>query len=156
MSLDQVLALGNPEDSIDALADPLWHRVEDDWTGLSFAEQVIFGIWSFKVEVCNGGLAQFFFNAVGEATPQVIEGLKQISAYRVAEILETALCIIGTDVPLTDWSARQTRVDSLTSFEREKLSALDDEFYHLLADTMQKARAFVLAHRREFRDVQTT
>lgn len=38
MSLDEALALAHPEDSIDALADPLWHRVEDDWTSLSSAE----------------------------------------------------------------------------------------------------------------------
>lgn len=156
MSLDEALALANPEDSIDALADRLSHRVEDGWTGLSSAEQVIFGIWSLKVEVCNGGLAQFFFNAVGEATPQVIDGLKQISAYRVAEVLESAWCLIGTDVPLTDWNARQARVNALTPFDREKLSALDDEFYHLLADTMQKAKAFVLVHRSEFRDAPRT
>jgi len=156
MSLERALALPDPEDSVDALADPLWHRVEDDWTGLSSAEQVIFSIWSLKVEVCNGGLAQFFFNAVGEAAPQVLDGLKQIGAYRVAEILERAWRVIGTDVPLLNWRARQARVDALASFDRDQLRALDDEFYDLLADTMQKARAFAVAHRREFRDVPNT
>jgi hypothetical protein len=48
MSSEQALAVPDPEDSIDALADPLWHRIEDDWTALSFAEQEIFGIWSLS------------------------------------------------------------------------------------------------------------
>jgi hypothetical protein len=152
MSVEQALTLPNPEDTIDALADPLWHRVGGDWSRLSPTEQVIFGVWSLKVEVCNGGLTQFFFNSVSEATPQIIDGLKQIGAQRVAEIVERALRVVGSDVPLSDWRARQARVEALPPFEREQLSLLDDEFYDVLPDTMQRARAFVLAHRAEFHD----
>jgi uncharacterized protein DUF4375 len=151
MSVDQALALPNPEDTIDALADPLWQRVGGDWNQISPTEQVIFGVWSLKVEVCNGGFAQFFFNSVGEATPQIIDGLKQIGAQRAAEIIERALRVVGSDLPFSDWRARQARVEALPHFEREQLSLLDDEFYEVLPDTMQRARTFALAHRAEFR-----
>jgi hypothetical protein len=150
MSVEQALALENPEDTIDALADPLWRRVEADWSGLNRAEQVVFGVWSLKVEVVNGALAQFLFNAVGEASPQIIDGLRAIGAGRVAEIVQDAVAILGSDVPLSDWRVRQARVEGLPSFERDRLSQLDDEFYDLLPDTMQRARAYAVAHRTAF------
>jgi hypothetical protein len=154
MTVERALALPDPEDAIDALADPLWQRVnsDGDWSGLSATEQAIFGVWCLKVEVVNGGLSQFFFNGVGEATPEIVRGLRTIGAEEVAEILESATAIVGTDVQLSDWQSRQDRVKSLPPFEREQLSALDDKFYDLLPDTMQRARAFAEAHHGEFRD----
>ncbi len=76
MSFEHALALADPEDAVDALADVLWQRVDADWSALSSAERVVFGVWSLKVEVFNGGFTQFFFNAVGEATSQIVDALR--------------------------------------------------------------------------------
>jgi len=152
MSFEHALALADPEDAVDALADVLWQRVDSDWSALSSAERVVFGVWSLKVEVINGGLAQFFFNAVGEATPQIIDALRQVGSPKAAEIVETAYRLALEGVSLSDWRARQARIDGLSSVEREQLQDLSDQFEDLLKDTMTRARAFAVAHRAEFHD----
>ncbi len=152
MSFEQALALADPEDAVDALADVLWQRVDSDWSALSSAERVIFGVWSLKVEVFNGGFAQFFFNAVGEATPRIVDALRAVGSPKAAEIVEAAYRLALGSVSLSDWRARQARVDGLSSLEREQLQDLSDQFEDLLRDTMTKARAFAAAHRAEFHD----
>jgi len=152
MSFEQALARADPEDAIDALADILWRRVDADWSALSSAERVIFGVWSLKVEVFNGGFAQFFFNAVGEATPQIIDALRQVGSPKAAEIVETAYRLALEGVSLSDWRARQGRIDGLSSVERQQLQDLSDQFEDLLRETMTRARAFAVAHRAEFHE----
>ena len=39
MSFEHALALADPEDAVDALADVLWQRVDADWSALSSADQ---------------------------------------------------------------------------------------------------------------------
>ncbi len=152
MSFDQALALADPEDTVDALADVLWQRVDSDWSALSSAERVVFGVWSLKVEVFNGGFAQFFFNAVGEATPQIVDALQQVGSPKAAEIVETAHRLALGGVSLSDWRARQARIDGLSSVEREQLQDLSDQLEDVLKDIMAGTRAFAVAHREEFHD----
>jgi len=152
MSFEQALALADPEDTVDALADVLWQRVDSDWSALSSAERVVFGVWSLKVEVFNGGFAQFFFNAVGEATPQIVDALRQVGSPRAAEIVETAYRLALGGVSLSDWRVRQARIDGLSAVEGEQLQDLSDQFEDLLKDTMARARAFAVAHQAEFHD----
>ena len=152
MSFEHALALADPEDAVDALADVLWQRVDADWSALSSAERVVFGVWSLKVEVFNGGFTQFFFNAVGEATSQIVDALRQVGSAQAAEIVDTACRLALGGVSLSDWRARQARIDGLSSVEREQLQDLSDQFEDLLKDTMTRARAFAVAHRAEFKE----
>ena len=151
-AVKQALAMDDSEDTIDALADVIWRKVDTDWDDLSQAESTVFGVWCLKVEVVNGGLAQFLFNSVGGATPQIIEGLERIGATRIASIVRAAIAVLGPEVPLSDWRLRQSRVSALQTSELNRLKVLSDELEDLLPDAMQRARSFASAHADDFSD----
>ena len=139
------------EDRVDEIADRLYPEAGDGWSRLTSAERTVFAIWALKVEVCNGGFAQFFHNSVGEATPSVIEAVGAVGADPCADLLRQAWAVFGRDIDLRDPERRAARADGLSAAEREALDRLDQAFFAAKHDLLAKALAFARAHAREIR-----
>ena len=89
-------------------------------------------------EVCNGGFHQFFWNSTGVLAPEAIEGFRRIGQHEVAEVVETAMGLLGASY-LRDRAERQER---LSRVPKTALDSLDEKFFSLIgceAGGFQKA-----------------
>lgn len=67
-----------------------------------------------QVEVCNGGLHQFFGNSTGILAPEAVEGFMAIGQPGIAEIVSKAMAMFPSPYP-RDW---RTRIAALDRYPR--------------------------------------
>jgi hypothetical protein len=96
---------------------------------LSPKEQVFLLVWSLEAEVNNGGFHQFFFNSAGDRFAETAEALRTIGAVQMAEIVDLANNVLGTQSLSPNRLLRQEQLESLTEDQKDFLSELDTRFY---------------------------
>jgi Domain of unknown function (DUF4375) len=64
-------------------------------------------IGELEAEINNGGFAQFFFNAAGDRTAQIVDALEAIGAQHTAGIVRAAVAKFPGGVVPEDRTARQ-------------------------------------------------
>jgi hypothetical protein len=80
-----------------------------------------------QVEVCNGGLRQFFGNSTGVLAPEAVEGFLAIGQPKTADIVSRAMAHFGEPYPRD----RNTRKDLLWKLPENIFHDLDQEFFGL-------------------------
>lgn len=98
----------------------------NDFGKLSRKEQVAFCISILEMEVNNGGFDQFFTNSSGYFALEVLEALKEIHAFRTADILERAIGISYQNGYPRDRAKHQ---EVLSTDIEEALDEIDSAFY---------------------------
>ena len=102
-----------------------------DWNSLTEEERVIELVLAFELQVCNGGLGQFFVNPSGDRWEATLIALKRIGATKIAAMLEKALNIFPNGQPSSDQMTRCGQLVAAGPAADKLLRELTDEYYGL-------------------------
>ena len=147
-------ALAKTDDTAFAIdmSDLVFARWEQaGFAGLSQAEQTVYCLDALEREVNNGGFDQFFFNSSGDTAMETIAALERLGAKHTAALVRRAVAVFPDGQPVADRDAREKQMATLPDSARELWSKLDDEFYEYRDNLAVLERAYVQAHRADFR-----
>ena len=137
--------------SID-MSDLVFARYEQvGFAGLTEAEQTVHCVDWLEREVNNGGFDQFFFNSSGNTALETIPALERLGARHTAGLVRRAVAVFPGGRPSANRDEREKQMEALPGSAREAWSKLDDEFYEYHDDLAALERAYVQAHRGEFK-----
>ena len=114
---------------------------EDDLSRLTNEERLFYVLYTFNIEIENGGLCQFFTNSSKAFASYISEYLNQIGALEIKELFDNF--IKNNNIDLNDLSFFD--IDDLSEFE-EKVEAypfeeFDDNYFTItpsLDDYLEK------------------
>ena len=112
---------------------------------LTEAEQTVYCLDALEREVNNGGFDQFFFNSSGDTAMETVTPLERLGANQTAGLVRRAVGVFPGGRPSADRDAREPDGGELWS-------QLTDAFYEYRDNLTALERAYVQAHRGEFRD----
>lgn len=121
------------------------------FAGLSEAEQTVYCLDALEREINNGGFDQFFFNSSGDTALETIAALERLGAKHTAGLVRRAVAVFPGKQPAAERDARQSQMEALPDSARELWSQLDGAFYEYQDNLTALERAYVQAHRGEFR-----
>ncbi len=114
------------------------------------------GVWALEqlqMEMGNGGIEQYFYNAPGDTAPEALDGLRLIDAPKFARPLEQAMQLFpGGKVP-RDRDARELLLDEQGLSEVLIESGVDEvwqDAYSVEEELSKLALAYVERHPDEF------
>lgn len=102
-----------------------------EWESLSGLEQTLLLVYALELEVCNGGIHQYFINPAGDRWKETLRALERIEATRIAQILKKALTVFPQASPSTDHLTRDRQLRSISPEAEALLERLTDEYYGL-------------------------
>lgn len=119
------------------------------WESLSELEQTILLVYGLELEICNGGIHQYFNNPGSDRWRETLQALKKVEAGRIAQILEKALTVFPLECPSTDHLTRAQQLGAIGREAKELLERLTDEYYGLyqecpVEDSYAKMAQFLL------------
>ena len=147
-------ALAKPDDTAFAIdmSNLVFARYEQvGFADLTEAEQTVYCLDALEREVNNGGFDQFFFNSSGNTALQTLAALERLGAQHPAGLVRRAVAVFPGGQPSADRDERETQMEALPESARELWSQLDDEFYEYKDNLTALERAYVQAHRGEFK-----
>jgi len=80
-------------------------------------------------QVNNGGFNQYFFNSSGEYAHETLNGLKEINAPKMANILNEAIEVFPIAPIPKDTEKRRTLMEDLPENISDRWDMLDHNFY---------------------------
>ncbi len=117
---------------------------------LSPAEQAIHDIMWVDIQVNANGFDGWLYNTPSERIAHTVHALSLVGCSRLSEIVAGALVTVRLNPQVARDRARQSLLDSLSDEQRERLFALDSEYYDAAESCMAKCREFVISRRVEF------
>ena len=99
------------------------------------------------MEVNTDGLNAFFWNSYGDYTYETVNSLKEIGAFKTAEILEKAIFSFPDNVVSKDIDDRQNILDENEDMENvlsellDKFLAYEDDLLNLNFEYIKKNKA---------------
>jgi len=112
---------------------------KEDFANQSFPQKVFSAIWEVEAEVNNGGFSQYFFNNSRASAWFVARALEEIGAPKTANICKRAIAAAFPSGLPDDLDCIRSAAADFSEDIREKLWALDKEFYsypHNLTDLL--------------------
>jgi hypothetical protein len=119
--------------------------------GLTVPQQHFYCVWSLSGEVNNGGFDQYYFNSAGDEANEAEAALKAIGATKTLSLLKEANGLFGLRGPSLDRGKRIRQLEDMSESKREKLSALDDQFFKDSDHLMSRLMLYVAEHAAEFK-----
>ena len=114
---------------------------------LNAYEKVFYLNQVFEMEVNTDGLNAFFWNSYGDYTYETVNSLKEIGAFKTAEILEKAIFSFPDNVVSKDIDDRQNILDENEDMENvlsellDKFLAYEDDLLNLNFEYIKKNKA---------------
>lgn len=96
---------------------------------LSSSELTVYHTMQLQSEVNNGGFSQYFFNAFGNISEELVPSFKSIGANGTAAICQRALDALGCELPSDREQRRKVLDNLLTDKVNAVLDEYDKEFY---------------------------
>ena len=121
------------------------------FAALSQAEQTVYCLDALEREVNNGGFSQFFFNSSGDTALETVAALERLGAPHTAGLVRRAVSAFPGGRPSPDRDAREKQMEALPESATELWSELDTAFFEYRDNLAALERAYVTAHRGEFR-----
>ncbi len=110
-------------------------RAKPDPKGLSDIERTIALVYGFELEVCNGGIDQFFVNPMGDQWAETLNALREIGASRLTSIYERALEVFPQCKPSPDQIVRSIQLQRAGEKARALLWELTTEYISLYEES---------------------
>ena len=126
-----------------------------DFADQSEEQKIFSAIWALESQINNGGFEQYFASWDGDTATFAPAALRRIGAHRCAGIVETALEVVSQQALPVDQTAHQMLIDSLSDDDREKLRALNDEFFAYPDNLSDLLFDFVQAHPAVFGPIES-
>ena len=101
------------------------------WDSLSELQRTVLLVYALELEVCNGGIHQYFINPAGDRWKETLAALKQMGAISIHKILEKALTVLPDGSPSADHLARDRQLRAIGPEAEALLERLTDEYYAL-------------------------
>jgi hypothetical protein len=114
---------------------------------LSELDRVLITIWTLEAEVNNGGFHQYYFNSAGDWAHYAPVALRAIGAHTMADIVEHANALFGSNGPPRERAARQTVLLAFADGDA-RWGALDAQFWTYPDDVATLLQEFLDAHGR--------
>ena len=98
----------------------------------------------------NGGFIQYFYNAYGDISADLVASFKAIGAEKTAAICRKAICALNEKIPV-DKIQREEFLDHVMTDQADQiLSACDREFYRQPDDLEELNYHFIIKHKSWF------
>ena len=152
MTLQEIFAMENANSLIIALDEYVGKKCAygENMGALSVPERIFYITQSLEMEVNNGGFSQFFFNASGNFSSELVHAFTEIGAPKTAAICQKALEAFGKGLP-ADCEERRDLLDEMESDEIDEiLEECDDSFYAYEDDLNALNHAYVMKNKAYF------
>ncbi len=117
---------------------------------LSGAEKTFYLIFQLESEVNNGGFSQYYYNSSGDFANDIAAALRDIGAYKTADLCDKALAAFGGALP-KNRDEREALLDSAFTDEIEAvLRQCDTDFCSCPDDLVALNYNYVMAKRGQF------
>ncbi|HIZ54841.1 MAG TPA: DMP19 family protein [Firmicutes bacterium] len=117
---------------------------------LSTPERTVYLTLQLEAEVNNGGFIQYFYNAYGDISADLVASFKAIGAEKTAAICRKAICALNEKIPV-DKIQREEFLDHVMTDQADQiLSACDREFYRQPDDLEELNYHFIIKHKSWF------
>lgn len=110
---------------------------------LAEKEKTVATVWRFVGKVANEGLRRFFSSSAGDLAFYAPTALRDIGAFKMAEIAAKANEIFGAEGPPRDRKVRRELVRAFTKEVIKKLEALEAPFYDCSDDVDELLEKYV-------------
>jgi hypothetical protein len=107
---------------------------------LNEIEHTILAVEALEREVNNGGFSQFFYNSSVEYTPIIVTALKNIGCFKIADLTQKAIDILGVDS--LDPDTIEHRMDPGDEALLDALGELDEIYFD--SDEINEAPEYAL------------
>lgn len=113
---------------IEALFDPACDKVNFRPDEMTEGDEIVYTVWTFLGEVCNGGIQQYLGNQSGGWAHRCGPSLRKIAASHYAEIIEAALSSFTTKgaLPRTAW---ENDLDAFEDGKYDPFEKFDERFF---------------------------
>lgn len=108
-------------------------------------ERVLWFAFELCGEVSNGGVDQFFSNSSGNTVRRLPKALRALALPRVAAVVERAIALFPTSVPLEDRLARNEALRAFTPEQTQALQAIDDELTQAIDPVLRALTRWIKA-----------
>ncbi|HLH02368.1 MAG TPA: DUF4375 domain-containing protein [Bryobacteraceae bacterium] len=90
------------------LIEPVWEQIDiyscadaflQNYRAVRRGAGLVYAAHFAQYEICNGGFPQFFSNSTGVLAPEAKEGFQEIGMDKTAEIVSTAMALLGKSYP---------------------------------------------------------
>ncbi len=126
------------------IIDGVVERIESKgFDALTDAEQYYFAIWWLEGETNNGAFDQYFYNSSGELAHEALQGLKQVGAYRMADIFQAAISLFPNAHVPKEREQRNKILETFSTQQEESLNRLSSEFTDYPDDLESLLNAYV-------------
>ena len=152
--LDPILKLEGARNIVIEIDDLLWDKSgkEEDFEGLNQFEKNVVFILMLQREVNNGGFGQYFFNSAGRYAHEALNGLKEIKAPKIAEMLNQAINAFPSLPVPKDRQVRELVVSDVSQKVLDTWSKLNQEFYQYPENLYELLAEYVKENREKFEE----
>jgi HEAT repeat protein len=123
-----------------------------DFDGLSVPQQHYMAVYLCNAEVNNGGFSVYFVNSSAESWPEALAGYRAIGAVERERLLRKAVELFGPQGPALDKGQRDEQRATWPPEHRQKLDALDTEYYKCKENVKALLARYAAAHHSHFHD----
>jgi hypothetical protein len=132
------------EANADIAAQQAFDRMsQEGFDALTEKERTVAAVWLFEGKVANGGFRGFFSGSAGNLAFYAPAALKNIGAFKMAEIAAQANGVFGAEGPPRDRKARQKLVRAFSEETLKQFEALERVFYECPDDVDALLDAYV-------------
>ncbi len=117
---------------------------------LNDSQKILFYVEALEFEVNNGGFDQFYFNSNGDFSNEIPKALKQIGAFKTAELVKKANAVFNQELVPIKRNKRQNIMEKIADQSEVIWNQCDEEFYSNEENLSQLLFEFVLAHKTDF------
>ena len=117
---------------------------------LSDQERVIYFTFQLEAEVNNGGFYQFFYNAYGDISADLVASFEAIGAEQTAGICKKAVGVFDENLPADRTQRREFLDRTFTDEMSQVLSECDEEFYSQTDDLEKLNYQFIMKNKAGF------
>jgi len=127
-------------------------EADGDFDGLSVPQQHYMAVYLCNAEVNNGGFSVYFVNSSAESWPEALAGYRAIGAVERERLLRKAIDLFGPKGPALDKGQRDDQRAIWPPEHRQKLDALDTEYYKCKENVKALLARYAAAHHSHFHD----
>jgi hypothetical protein len=126
--LDILIATAGSHELIDALFDPACDKVNFRPDEMTEGDIIVYTIWTFLGETCNGGFIQYLTNQSGGWAHFCGKSLRCIGADAYANPIEKCIAAFTTKDTPSEW---EDDLDAYWDKHDEPFEDIEDEFWKL-------------------------
>ena len=138
------------------LRDPVGFVLEREnavgFDGLTRPQRIVYCAWLFDVEVCNGGITQFFGNFSGDHAVETLDALRETCASPGRSGIGFGNGVCRTAHPRAESGMRLAVLDERHDEFDEAFEPLEKEYYRTCGLLRQKTLLYAAQHPEHFRD----